>query len=113
VSQQTPLLPLWGKVEPEVNGSTRVVNLRREGYDVYIGRHENVDRGRFGNPYVIGRDGDRNEVIAKYRAYMNHRLTRDPEFREAVAALRGMRLGCFCKPAACHGDVLAEAAELL
>ncbi len=42
---------------------THVVNIdRNENYDVYIGRGSD-----WGNPYVIGIDGDRDEVIRKYQ----------------------------------------------
>jgi hypothetical protein len=78
---------------------TRVVNKRRQAYDVYIGRGS-----KWGNPYIIGRDGDRAEVIEKYRAY----LLRRPDLLASLEELRGKRLGCFCAPLACHGDVLVE-----
>ena len=85
---------------------TRVVNLRREGYDVYIGRGSG-ERGKWGNPFAIGRDGTREEVIAKYREYIVGR----PDLLAQLRNLRGKRLGCFCKPAACHGDVLVDLIE--
>ncbi len=44
---------------------TRVVHCKRERYDVYIGRP-----GPWGNPFVIGRDGTREQVIAKYRTWL-------------------------------------------
>lgn len=81
---------------------TRVVNLRREPYDVYIGRGS-----PFGNPFVIGRDGTREQVIEKYRAYFRRRL-KYTSFWKQVLALRGLRLGRFCAPLACHGDVIVE-----
>lgn len=40
---------------------TKVVNLYKEPYDVYIGRGS-----PWGNPFVIGKDGDRKECIDKY-----------------------------------------------
>lgn len=84
---------------------TRVVNLRREKYDVYIGR----GRGSlFGNPFVIGKDGDRAQVIEKYRDYFYRRLAADNEYRSQVLRLKGKILGCFCKPLPCHGDVIVE-----
>jgi len=43
--------------------------------------------------------------------YFYERLASDPEFRERVLALRGKTLGCFCKPRACHGDVIANYLE--
>jgi hypothetical protein len=82
---------------------TKVVNLRKEKYEVYIGRGS-----KWGNPFVIGKDGGRDEVIEKYRGYlMNH-----PELIEdARKELRGKVLGCFCKPLPCHGDVLKKIAD--
>ena len=85
----------------DVPAVTRAVNRRREAYDVYIGRPS-----VWGNPYVIGRDGTRAEVIEKYRTYVLSR----PDLLARLPELRGKRLGCYCKPAACHGDVLAELA---
>ncbi len=81
---------------------TRVVNVRREACDVYIGRPS-----KWGNPFIIGRDGTREEVIEMYRHYV---LTHKELMRE-LPELRGKRLGCFCKPLACHGDVLVELIE--
>ncbi|MFF2053745.1 DUF4326 domain-containing protein [Leifsonia sp. NPDC058194] len=80
----------------------RVVNKRKETYDVYIGRGS-----IWGNPFVIGRDGDRAEVIRKYEAYLASR----PELIARLPELRGKRIGCFCAPQACHGDVLKCWAE--
>ena len=59
------------------------------------------------NPFQIGRDGTRNEVIAKYRAYLQTR----PDLLGRLDELRGKRLACWCAPESCHGDVLAELAE--
>ena len=70
-------------------------------------------KGYFGNPFVIGIDGQRGETISKYRAYIRERLAGDAEFKQAVRGLAGKTLVCFCKPRACHGDVLAEWADAL
>ncbi len=89
--------------EMEVNVRTVVVNKRDDGFDVYIGRGS-----KWGNPFRIGVDGTRTQVIAKYARM----LRSSPELLAALGELRGKRLGCFCKPAACHGDVLvAEVAR--
>jgi hypothetical protein len=80
----------------------RVVHCKRDRYDVYIGRPS-----KWGNPYVIGRDGTREQVIAKYRVWVLSR----PEFVAALPELRGKTLGCWCAPQPCHGDVLAELAQ--
>jgi hypothetical protein len=81
---------------------TTVVHCRRDFYDVYIGRPS-----RWGNPFVIGRDGDRAQVIAKYREW----ILKNPLLLQQLPRLRGKRLGCWCKPLPCHGDVLAELAD--
>lgn len=83
---------------------TNVVNkYHKVRYDVYIGRGSD-----YGNPYVIGADGDRDEVINKYRTYFYKRIESEPSFRLRVESLRGKTLACFCKPKACHGDVIID-----
>lgn len=82
---------------------TTVVHCKREPYDVYIGRP-----GIWGNPYEIGKDGTREEVIAKYEAH----LLSSPELMARLPELRGKVLGCWCAPQACHGDVLAKYADM-
>jgi len=81
---------------------TTVVHCKREPYDVYIGRPS-----KWGNPFAIGKDGNREEVIEKYRQYIMNR----PDLLAALPELKGKRIGCWCKPLACHGDVLAELAD--
>lgn len=82
---------------------TRVGRVRGPQSGIYVGRPS-----PFGNPYVIGPDGDRAEVIRLYRAYFYARLKIDERFREKVEALRGHLLLCHCHPADCHADVIAE-----
>ena len=83
-------------------GLTRVVHGRKERYDVYIGRPS-----KWGNPFEIGKDGSRKEVIEKYRKY----VLENEELMNDLHELKGKVLGCWCKPAACHGDVLVELVE--
>ena len=63
----------------------------------------------WGNPFRIGRDGTREEVIAKYRDYILNR----PDLMARLPELKGKTLGCWCKPLPCHGEVLAELADNL
>jgi hypothetical protein len=76
---------------------------------VYIGRPS-----IFGNPIPVGYQGKtRAQVLEMYEAYARERIAKDDKFREAVEGLYGKVLSCWCKPLACHGDVLAIlAAEL-
>ena len=78
----------------------RIVHCQKEPYDVYIGR----GRGsKWGNPFVIGRDGNRDEVISKFEMYMMS----NPQLIQQLPELIDKTLGCWCKPKACHGDILA------
>ena len=87
----------------------KVVNCKREEYDVYIGRPS-----KWGNPFSH-KDGTRamfkvdtrEEAIEKYREYILSR----PDLLECLHELKGKTLGCWCKPKACHGDILAELVE--
>jgi hypothetical protein len=93
-----------------------VVNKRKHTPtpdDVYIGRPS-----KFGNPYTLHRVeatlakwqcATREEAIAKYREW----ITQQPELIAALPELAGKTLVCWCKPASCHGDVLADLVEAL
>lgn len=89
---------------------TRVVNIKREECDVYIGRG-----GKWGNPYSTNKNsrlakyhvGTKEEAIAKYADY----IRRTPELYGTLEELAGQRLGCTCKPYRCHGDILIELLE--
>ena len=72
---------------------------------VYIGRP-----GPWGNPFVIGRDGSREEVIAKYRNWLKDQIRFGHIAEHSIAELYGKDLVCWCSPQACHGDVLQKAA---
>jgi hypothetical protein len=78
-----------------------VVHCEKAKYDVYIGRPS-----KWGNPFIIGKNGNREQVITKYDKWIL-----EPEqahlLKDARVELRGMILGCWCKPLACHGDTLA------
>ena len=78
---------------------TRVVNKYRDSYDVYIGRNS-----KWGNPFKIGIDGTREDVIEQYREW----IQTQSNLLNSLEELRGKTLGCFCKPKACHGDILVE-----
>jgi hypothetical protein len=79
-----------------------VVHCKKAFYDVYIGRPS-----KWGNPFEIGRDGTRYEVIEKYRVWIQSQ----PKLLADLGELKGKVLGCFCAPLACHGDVLEQLAN--
>lgn len=88
-----------------------VLNMSDEGVRFCVDRSEAVYVGRpskWGNPFVIGRDGDRDRVIQLYRRHIEE----SPELQEAlVRELRYKDLACWCAPKPCHADVLLEMAN--
>lgn len=90
-----------------MSAKTTLANLTNyEPHDVFIGRSTIWNpKMTLGNPYVIGVDGDREEVIRKFAVDFPIRMRTEPEFKELVARSEGKRLGCYCTPSACHGHV--------
>ena len=89
-----------------------VVNKYKEPYDVYIGRGS-----KWGNPFTHISDkqtkaefivSTREESIEKFREYIIERISNGEVQIDDLLELAGKRLGCFCKPKSCHGDVLVE-----
>lgn len=80
----------------------KVVHCKKARYDVYVGRPS-----KWGNPFRSGRDGTREQVIARYEEW----LDRQPDLLADLPSLAGLTLACWCSPLACHADVLARRAE--
>lgn len=85
----------------QTSQTARIVNCKRHKFDVYIGRGFD---SKWGNPFEIGKDGTRAEVIDKYREW----ILAQPELLSRLDELKGKTLGCWCSPLPCHGDVLIE-----
>lgn len=83
-----------------------VVNKYKEPYDIYIGRGS-----KWGNPFshkdntkAIYKTNTKEESIEKYKEW----IQTQPQLMSSLHELEGKKLGCFCKPKECHGDVLVE-----
>lgn len=102
-----------------------VVNLNKRIQDergfIYIGRP-----GPYGNPYRIGKDGDRGACIELFKRYLkiisnssirhpnsNLLLRLETEMREMIEdeKIHHFKLGCWCAPEPCHGDILKQILE--
>jgi hypothetical protein len=81
---------------------TKVVHCEKNEYDVYIGRPS-----KWGNPFVIGEHGTREQVLQKYKDWIKEQ----PHLLNSLGELKGKRIACWCAPLACHGDVLAKMAD--
>lgn len=85
-----------------------VVHWKKSKYDIYIGRPS-----AFGNPFRIGEDGDRSEVLSLYEHWLRGELEKRPALKEQLLRLRGKVLGCWCSPEPCHGDIIVKIIEEL
>jgi hypothetical protein len=91
----------------------KVVNIRNyKGKMVYIGRGSVV-----GNKFIIGKNGDRKEVIKKYEIDLMNE-DRNSERWKFIEILKSRHvkgenivLGCYCSPLACHGDIIKKIIE--
>ncbi len=96
-----------------------VVNKRDQGWRGMRGKVVYIGRGSaFGNRFVIGKDGDREQVIESFREWAVKELARGKgKFWRGMRGLKKdaekgrLILECFCKPRKCHGDVIKELIE--
>lgn len=70
---------------------------------IYVGRPT-----VWGNPFIIGRDGTRDEVIEKFRKYAIKKNKEDPNW---IKPLINKNLVCWCAPRKCHAEILLELAS--
>ena len=85
----------------------KVVNLRKEPYDIYIGRGS-----IWGNPFtqvpvntkarfIVA---TREDSITHYESYARNNSI----IMDNLHLLKDKVLGCYCKPKSCHGDILVK-----
>lgn len=115
--------------------TTKAVNIRSQTHDVYVGRNRTgKPPSKWGNPFPIGKTIsaedlraigrtdlqhlidpkqriDRDQSISLYRALLEARLRDGTLTPKDFRKIYGLRLGCFCKPAPCHADLIAEYAN--
>lgn len=85
-----------------------VLNKHKHGIPsgaLYIGRGS-----MWGNPFVIGRDGNRDEVCEKHAEYLRQQVRTGQVTLQQLSDLHQKDLVCFCAPLRCHGDILTKAA---
>lgn len=104
-------------IRPKYNNLQEWMN---DSDNVYIGRSGVVfiDKQRFpkissnfANPFKIGKDGNRDEVIQKYETYIRNKLKNNHILQQELIEMKGKKLGCWCAPDPCHGNVLIQLIE--
>lgn len=86
---------------------TTVVHKKDDRHAHYIGRaYSFMPQSIYHNPFHLGRDGDRDEVLLKFAVYWyaeEQRKLREQARKELPYRV----ISCWCKPKACHGDIIA------
>ena len=87
----------------------RIQRHRREGWRLPANTVSVTRPGRWGNPFGIGKDGDRVQVVQRFETYARDRLAKEPGWLDP---LREKDLACWCPPGeACHADILLRLAN--
>ena len=82
----------------------RTRGWRMPANTVYVGRPT-----KWGNPFRVGRDGDAQECVEKYREWLQGQTELVDQARQELA---GKHLACWCPlDHPCHADVLLEIAN--
>lgn len=95
----------------------KVVHCKRDPFDIYIGRRKD-GLGIWGNPFRIG-DYHEGKLITRelslelYEIYIRDKLNKDRKLRDLLVSMINSRLGCWCAPKACHGDILKKLCQEL
>ena len=96
------------------DGGTVVANMRNGGDEALIswakenGYFQRIDRNSaWGNPYELGKDGDRDTVCESYMYYFKKKLS----LHQQLMDIKGKVLGCWCYPERCHGNYLKKLAD--
>lgn len=80
----------------------RVVNKYHSDFDV------NIQRGTMWGNYAGMNSGSRDAAIEAFKEEFIRKIKTREITRDHLETLRGMRIGCTCKPKRCHGDIIAE-----
>lgn len=93
----------------------QIVHWKKVKFDFYLGRDHalyGIPRfaamPEFANPFSIGIEGTRDEVIVKYEVYIREQIKKNPGMIQLLKQMRGATLGCWCFPLRCHCEIVAK-----
>jgi hypothetical protein len=105
-------------IRPEYNNLYEWMKNKDE--NIYIGRKGVVfingtrfplNDSPWANPYKITKDQSREQVLLMYLEYIEKKLESNNNLINDLLNLKGKKLGCWCKPLSCHGDILIKLIE--
>ena len=107
-SLKTPTCVSVKKATINSRGYTNFLTWSCEPCHLYIGRDmqcylEGVVGSKWQNPFTVKKYG-----LTKCLELYEKKIRNSTELMAEIRELEGMELGCWCKPAPCHGDVLIK-----
>ena len=87
------------------------IYIGRAGVVIIDGKRFPKAASPFSNPFKVGKDGTKEEVLDKYRKYIEDKIEKSPTLFAELQNLKGKNLGCWCAHQPCHGDILLELIE--
>lgn len=100
--------PAYNDLQQWMSDDTNNVYIGRANVVFINGKRYPPTSSMFANPYKIGKDGNRHQVLEKYEQYMTNKIQSDVIVRDELLKLKGKYLGCWCAPEPCHGNVLVS-----
>lgn len=108
-----------------MNAPKRIRLSRRKGWRLPEGAVNVARPGKWGNPFVVGKDGTRLQCVLMFailadgfvdlggRLSVEEQITLYRRLRRSLGDLKGRDLACWCPEGAhCHADVLLFLANL-
>ena len=102
--------PKYNNLEEWMNDSNNYY-IGRKGVVFINKKRFPYEPSIFANPYKIGKDGTREETIQKYKQYIVDKLNNNKKLVSELLSLKGKKLGCWCYPELCHGNILLDLIE--
>lgn len=102
--------PEYNNLKDWCNGENNFY-VGRKGIVFINGERYPKKDSAFANIYKVGRDGTLDEVLIKYKIYIEDKIIHNPELLEELRKMEGGNLGCWCFPEKCHSNILVELME--
>jgi hypothetical protein len=99
--------PTYNNLKEWVDDSSKNVYIGRKGIVFVDGERFPKQESLWANPYKISKTTSREDVLRNYEKYIREKIKKEHLIPE-LAKLKNKNLGCWCKPEACHGDVLLK-----
>jgi hypothetical protein len=100
--------PKYNNLHEWIKNKDENVYIGRKGVVFIDGVRYPLNDSIWANPYKITDIMSRDKVLELYKTYIKEKLQKDNNLVKELLQLKGKKLGCWCKPECCHGDIIIE-----